>query len=194
MLTQALFSFLPYALVTAFTPGPNNILAFNTVSRDGWRKGRSMLLGIAVGLLSVMVFCAMVCFELARLLPVVTGVLKYIGAAYLVWLGIHIAISKSDGGQQAAAGSFWVGFLLQFANVKIILYALTVYSGYVLPVSQSLWTLLIAALLSTAVGLSGTFTWAWAGGVLQRVIRKYQLAFNLIMAAVLFWCAVSLLI
>lgn len=193
MIVQIILSFLPYALITGFTPGPNNILAFDTVSRDGWRRGRPMLLGISSGFLCVMVLCAVVCFELARLLPVVTGILKYVGAAYLVWLGLHILLSKSGGQPQAKGSSFWTGFLLQFANVKIILYALTVYSGYVLPVSQSLWVLLTAALFNTAAGLCGTFAWAFAGGVLQRFIAKHRTAFNAAMAAALFWCAVTLL-
>lgn len=193
MLLQTLTAFLPYALVTGFTPGPNNILAFDTVSRSGWKAGRPMLLGIASGFLSVMVLSALACFELAKLLPALTAVLKYVGAAYLVWLAVHIVTGKTGNGTQMGSGTFWTGFFLQFANVKIILYALTVYSGYVLPVSRSLWFLLAAALFNTVAGLTGTFTWAAAGGVLQKIISRYRTGFNLTMAAVLLWSAGMLL-
>ncbi len=37
MLLSAILSYLPYSLATAFTPGPNNILALYSVSQKGWR-------------------------------------------------------------------------------------------------------------------------------------------------------------
>lgn len=184
---------MPYALVTGFTPGPNNILAFDAVSRDGWRKSQPLLVGIASGFFCVMLVCALACFELARLLPTATGVLKYIGAAYLVWLGVCILRDKPSGGAQEGRSSFRTGFFLQFANVKIILYALTVYTGYVLPVSHAPALLLCAAAVNTAAGLAGTFAWACAGGALQRLIRRHRLGCNLAMAAVLLWSAALLL-
>ena len=40
MLLSAILSYLPYSLATAFTPGPNNILALYSVSQKGWRRGK----------------------------------------------------------------------------------------------------------------------------------------------------------
>ncbi len=40
MLISTIISYLPYTCVTAFTPGPNNILSLYAVSRNGWRKGK----------------------------------------------------------------------------------------------------------------------------------------------------------
>ena len=84
MLFQIIASYLPYTLVTAFTPGPNNIIALYAVSQSGWRKGKSVLLGIAVGFLCVMTICAVFCYELARYVPSGAEVLKYVGGAYIV--------------------------------------------------------------------------------------------------------------
>ena len=39
MFFSVVLSYLPYALVTSFTPGPNNILAFHTVGQKGWVQG-----------------------------------------------------------------------------------------------------------------------------------------------------------
>lgn len=192
MLMQLLLSILPYAAVTAFTPGPNNILALSTVSNLGWKKGRITILGIGVGFLSVMVICALVCFELARILPALTGYLKYVGAVYILWLAIHVARSKPEDATQSKNGSFWTGFLLQFLNVKIILYAITVYTGYVLPVSSSPGILLSCAIFNSVVGLSGVLTWSIAGEVFRSAINQYYRPFNLIMALILIWSAINL--
>ncbi len=48
MFFSVVLSYLPYALVTSFTPGPNNILAFHTVGQKGWVQG-GHLAGIVAG-------------------------------------------------------------------------------------------------------------------------------------------------
>ena len=76
MLFTIIASYLPYTLVTAFTPGPNNIVALYAVSQKGWHKGRNILLGIGAGFLCVMLICALFCYELAKYVPSITGSLK----------------------------------------------------------------------------------------------------------------------
>ena len=137
MLLSAILSYLSYSLATAFTPGPNNILALYSVSQKGWRRGQSILCGIGFGFLSVMILCALFCYELVTYLPSVTGILKYAGAAYIVFLAVHIALSRPDDAEYTKI-SFSKGFFLQFVNAKIILYAITVYTGYLSPHGQTL--------------------------------------------------------
>lgn len=191
MLVPIIVSYLPYTLVTAYTPGPNNIVALHAVSQNGWRKGKDVLLGIAAGFLSVMVVCALFCYQLAVYAPSVAGALKYVGAAYIVYLAYHVATGKPDDGESNPM-SFLKGFLLQFVNVKIILYAITVYTGFVLPAGGDLGALLAHAMMLTVIGLSGNFAWAAAGGVFQTFLKKYYRPFNIAMALVLVWSAISL--
>ena len=47
-------------------------------------------------------------------------VMKYIGAAYILWLAIYIAFSKKTSEYTEQSASFLKGFMLQFVNVKII--------------------------------------------------------------------------
>jgi cysteine/O-acetylserine efflux protein len=191
VLLSIIASYLPYTLVTAFTPGPNNIVSLHAVSQKGWKDGKNILLGIFAGFLCVMAICALFCYELGKYVPAAAGVLKYIGAAYIVWLAIHVARSKpeEDANRQV---SFWNGFFLQFVNVKIILYAITVYTGYVLPYGASLPLLLLHAACLTAIGAAGMITWAATGGAFQKYLRKHYRPFNIAMALVLIYCAVML--
>ena len=46
MLGYVLANFFVYAGVNAFTPGPGNILALNTVTNYGWGKGKPLFFGI----------------------------------------------------------------------------------------------------------------------------------------------------
>ena len=59
-------AYLPYAFVTAYTPGPNNILSLYSVSQNGWRRGKNTMLGIAAGFFCVMAVCAVLCYGMAR--------------------------------------------------------------------------------------------------------------------------------
>ncbi len=193
MLLSIIVSYLPYSLVTAFTPGPNNIVALYAISQKGWQQGKNILLGIAAGFLCVMVLCGLFCYQLATYLPAVANILKYVGAAYIVYLAIHVARSKPEDTAQKEM-SFLSGFLLEFVNVKIILYAITIFTGYVLPHGITLPILLFHAVLITCIGLAGTLTWSIAGGMFQRFLQKYYLPFDLAMAAILLWCAGALVV
>lgn len=191
MLFSIVLTYLPYSLVTAFTPGPNNIVALHAVSQNGWRKGRHVLFGIAAGFLCVMVLCALFCYELSKYIPALSGLLRYVGAAYIVWLAVHVARStyEEGGGRQM---SFWEGVFLEFANFKIILYAITIYTGYVLPSGADLPSLLFHALCITSIGMAGVLTWACAGRILQRFLARHSRFFHLAMALILVYCAVTL--
>lgn len=191
MFFSIMMSYLIYTVVTAFTPGPNNIVALYAVSQNGWRKGKDVLLGMAGGFLCVMFICALFCYELAKYLPSLTGTLKYVGAAYIVYLAIHVARSSSDNsdGRQM---TFWKGFLLQFFNVKIILYAITVYTGYVLPYESSLTSLFSHAINLTVIGMAGFITWGVAGGLFQDLLTQYYRPFNIVMGLILVYCAITL--
>ena len=191
MFFSIMLSYLLYTLVTAFTPGPNNIVALYAVSQNGWRKGKEILMGMAVGFLCVMVICALFCYELAKYLPSLTGILKYVGAAYIAYLAIHVARSQ-PGNSYNRQMTFWKGFLLQFFNVKIILYAITVYTGYVLPYESSLISLFTHAVNITVIGMAGFITWAAAGGLFQEFLKQYYRPFNITMAIILFYCAITL--
>ncbi len=120
-----LISFLIYCVINAFTPGPGNILALNTVANYGWKKGRPLFFGIFAGYYSVQIICALIVYGVSTFLPSVLGIMKYIGAAYILWLAIHIAISKLEIGSSDKSASFMKGFMLQFVNVKIYLFGIT---------------------------------------------------------------------
>ena len=42
---QIVFSFVIYVIINAFTPGPGNILALNTMTNYGWKRGKPLFLG-----------------------------------------------------------------------------------------------------------------------------------------------------
>lgn len=124
-------NFFIYAIINAFTPGPGNILALNTVTNYEYKKGRSLFFGIFAGYYVVQIICALFVYGVSAFMPNILGIMKYIGAAYILWLAIHIAVSKPESESTEKSASFFKGFLLQFVNVKIYLFGITALTGYI---------------------------------------------------------------
>ena len=137
-------NFVLYCVINSFTPGPGNILALNTVTNYGWKKGNPLFFGIFTGYYVIQLICAVFVFVIAAFLPTVRGVMKYIGAAYMK------------------------GFLLQFVNVKIYLFGMTALTGYVTDYHISLTALVIAELFIATLGSFATLTWIGMGELIQK--------------------------
>lgn len=82
-------NFFVYSMINAFTPGPGNILALNTVTNYGWKKGTPLFLGIFSGYYVVQMICAVFVYGVSALVPDVLGVMKYVGAVYITGLAIQ---------------------------------------------------------------------------------------------------------
>jgi cysteine/O-acetylserine efflux protein len=188
--------FLAYVFVTTFTPGPNNILAMSNAVQSGYKKTLPFLGGVFSGFVVLLLLCGLLNFALANLLPEVRPWLNLLGAAYMVYLAIHIALSKPAAAGDAPRGlnTYWAGFYLQFLNLKGILYGVTVYSNFIIqyytaPLVLGLFAVGLAAICFVAVSC-----WALGGGVLRNFLKTYQRPFNLLMAALLVYTAVASLL
>lgn len=165
MTPTLLSAFWTYTLITAMTPGPNNILALSSATSHGFRQSTRVLAGMSLGFLIVMLLCAGISFSLAVIDPAAVHLLSWAGAAYIVWLAWKIATSPTkEDGLQTKPISFWASFALQFVNVKIILYGVTALSTFVLPQTQALsWVVGVSVLLAM-IGTFGNVCWALGAG------------------------------
>lgn len=186
-------NFFIYAIINAITPGPGNILALNTVSNYGWKKGKPLFCGIFIGYFVVQILCAVFVFGVSAFLPNVLGVMKYIGATYILWLAIHIVFSKPAIDSSEKSASFLKGFLLQFVNVKIYLFGITALTGYITDYSTSLMTLLFFELIIATIGTIATLTWIGLGVLLRKAYQKYYRPINIVLALTLLKCVYSML-
>ena len=188
-----LTNFFIYAVVTAFTPGPGNILALNTVTNYGWKKGKPLFLGIFAGYYVVQIICAVFVFGVGTFLPDVLNIMKYVGAAYILWLAIHIAISKPEISEDKGSASFLKGFMLQFVNIKIYMFGITALTGYITPYSTALLVLLGFELIIATIGTIATSTWIGMGLLIQKFYLKHYRIINIILALTLLECIWSML-
>ena len=185
--------FLIYVVVTTFTPGPNNILSMANAARDGYKGTLKFLGGIFAGFWLVMGLCGLLNVVLVSLLPQVRIWLVYLGAAYMVYLALHIALAKprQDGESKADLNTFWAGFTLQFVNLKVILYGVTAFSVFISRLAPDPWLVALFAPALAGVGFLSTSSWALGGDVFRHFLNRYERWFNLAMAALLIYTAVA---
>lgn len=187
-------AFFSYAAITAITPGPNNILAMSATCNHGMRRSKGLLAGIYAGFFCVMAMCGLLGAAITALLPDLLVYMKYIGAAYILWLAWHIAMSRPvEASAEDGQASFFKGFLLQFVNIKIIIYGLTIFTGFVFPNTQSLMMVVMFVLLASLIGNGATHLWAVGGAVFTDFFRKNWRIANAVMALSLVYSAVELI-
>ena len=73
----------PYALITTFTPGPNNIMALSIATQNGVRRTLPFNAGVWAGFSVVIQLCALLSATLYAVLPSIKTPMLFIGAAYL---------------------------------------------------------------------------------------------------------------
>jgi len=185
--------FLTYTLITALTPGPNNILALSSVNQHGFRRSLRVLAGMSAGFLVLMLVCGIFTYTLISVLPSLTNWLVWIGAAYILWLAWKIANSSPAADDSSERPlSFWLSFWLQFANVKIILYGITALSAFVLPYTQNILSVTAVSVLLAVIGCLGNLVWALAGHLFQSIFRQYGRLVNRVLALLLIYYAVRM--
>nr|WP_250153733.1 cysteine/O-acetylserine transporter [Cedecea lapagei] len=180
-------------MITALTPGPNNILALSTATSHGLQQSSRVLAGMSLGFLIIMLICAGIAFALVSLDPRFTRVLGWVGAIYILWLALKIATSQPAGSATDVQPiGFWASFGLQFLNVKIILYGITALSTFVLPYTTEISDIVGMSLVLAAIGTLGNLCWALAGHVFQKVFLRFGRTLNILLALMLVYCAVRI--
>ena len=187
-------AFLVFTFITAFTPGPNNVLALSTGIQRGFRGSLPVVAGISTGFFCVMILCCSLVFSLSTLSSELMRLVRYAGCLYIVWLAWKIATAVPKEEAHLHSGTdFLTGLVLQFANVKIMIYGMTACSGFILPWYDSIPALLAGACILTLIGASGVLTWALAGSILQRLFRQHTKVMNIILAILLLSCLIPML-
>ena len=131
-----LFAFFSFVFVTTFTPGPNNISSASMGVLYGHKQTRQYRLGIAVGFFLLMLLCGWISTALLRVFPPIENVLRFVGAAYILWLAYETlrASYTFEEGAQPLLG-FNRGLWLQILNPKVIVYGLTLYTTFLVSIT-----------------------------------------------------------
>jgi threonine/homoserine/homoserine lactone efflux protein len=184
-----LIAFILFAAVMFFTPGPNNIMVLSSGLNYGFRPTLPLIAGITFGC-AFMVGAVGVGFGTIFIAyPVLQTILKYAGAAYLIYLAAVIAMSVPvTPGQdnRRRPMTFWGAVLFQWVNVKgwvMVIGTITAYAG----IASFPWNIVIQVVACLLLGVVATSIWALSGSSLRSLMTSPRAvrAFNIVMAALL---------
>jgi len=127
ILSIALFWF-----VTAYTPGPNNVVASYSGFNFGFRKTIPHILGVTLGFTSLVLFLTIGLINVFKLFPIIQIVIRYLGTIFLIYLAYKIASSTTvDETKKENPVKFIETFLFQYLNPKGVMVGIIVVSTYV---------------------------------------------------------------
>lgn len=131
--------FLLMAIATVFSPGPGVVMTLTNALRYGFRGTFGGVLGIAFGALIVAAISATSLGVLLAASAVAFTILKFIGAAYLIYLGIRLwrspplKLAEQSVHEANFCKRFLEGLSLQLTNPKAIFFFLSVFPQFIDP-------------------------------------------------------------
>lgn len=162
-MSVALTSFAVFAASQVGTPGPANMALLATGARYGLRRAMPFVVGVALGKQLVIWPVGFGLMQLAQTAPWVFEALKYISAAYIIWLAWRVANLRLQTDGAAQAPGFAAGLVVHPLNPKawaMITTGFTAFTAPETPVFEA--TLTIAAVLLAAQAVLHP-AWTYAG-------------------------------
>jgi homoserine/homoserine lactone efflux protein len=199
MTLESWLAFSAAATALALVPGPTITVIIANSLRFGARAGMLNVAGTQAGFV---VWLAIAAFGLGAAIEVMGvwfDVLRYAGAAYLVWLAIKLFRSKGDLARAAERsrprGSFFLqGFIVIISNPKMLVLFGAMIPPFITPGADPLRDILLLGLTFMAIAALGDTAYALlagrAGASLSRSrIRALEIVSGCFLAAAGLWMA-----
>lgn len=186
--TETMISVALAGLALSLSPGPSMLYVLSRSVGQSRAAGLASALGLGLGGVLLAVATAL---GLAAMLTRVDGLvvgLRYVGSAYLVWLGIgmirdaHASAQVTVQAEKVEAGSFsriiWQGVLVELLNPKTVLFFalflppfVGASSGLEAPTNVQL-ELLVLGILVPLTAIPSDLLVAYMGGTMAQVINR----------------------
>ena len=183
ILSIALFWF-----VTAYTPGPNNVVASYSGFNFGIAKTIPHILGVTLGFTSLVIFLTIGLINVFKLFPIIQVTIKYLGTLFLIYLAYKIASSSSsDNIKKENPVKFIETFIFQFLNPKGVIASIIVVSTYIDPGENFINYTTQIIVLALLVSVSSITLWTFMGKFIRKFAtnQKFINYFNYVMSLLL---------
>jgi threonine/homoserine/homoserine lactone efflux protein len=194
MSDQLTIAFILFAVATCFTPGPNNTMLLTSGLNFGFRRTLPHVLGVTFGFGFLVAMMGLGLGAIFATYAALYTVLKYVGAAYLLYLSWAIATSggiDDRGEKRGRPISFIGGAVFQWVNVKGLIMsvgAVTTYSA----IAPYPYNIIALSLIFTLVGFFSSASWTLFGTSLRgllstpRAVRIFNVTMALLLVASLY--------
>ncbi|MBX9764112.1 MAG: LysE family translocator [Pseudomonadaceae bacterium] len=194
MTADLLLAFIAFAFVTSVTPGPNNMMLLASGVNFGLRRSLPHMFGISLGFMLLVASVGLGLGQVFEQVPMLYNVLRYAGAAYLLYLAWKIANAgapDSQGDASAKPFSFLQAAAFQWVNPKAWIMAIGAITTYT-PQDNFVVNVLLIAALFALVNCPSVGLWTVAGSLLRnwlsnvRALRIFNIGMALLLVASLY--------
>ena len=180
--------FATYSFVMSITPGPNNVMLTASGATFGFRRTIPHILGISLGCgVQLLAVCAGLGAAFARW-PELQTALRWIGALYLLFLGVRMLGSGPAGERSSPRPiTFVEAALFQFLNPKAWIMTLTAATLFLPHDLGMLDTAAYMLFVMVIMNMPCIAIWALFGSSLRRFLERpaSRMGFNAAMAVAL---------
>jgi threonine/homoserine/homoserine lactone efflux protein len=175
--TLAVFTLAAVALIVV--PGPAVVYVLTQSVAHGRRAGLASVGGIAAGAVVHVVAAAIGLSSLLVSSAIAFNVVKYLGAAYLVYLGIRRIMGRDgsvalvDAPPKPLRRLFRDGFVVEVLNPKVALFFLAFLPQFVQPELGRVWLqIVVLGAIFIVVGVVSDGLYALLGGTFGGVLKR----------------------
>lgn len=189
MSLQAWWMFVVMTFVVSATPGPNMLLVMSHGARFGLRAAVMTMAGCMTALLCMMSVSAAGLGALLHTFPAVFDALRYLGAAYLAYLGYQLWMAglsspaaEADDMQplpERSAGSYYrQGLAVAASNPKAIVFSAAFFPQFIQPELPALTQFVILLTTFTVIEVSWYLIYALSGHKLSQYLQQAHVLKN----------------
>lgn len=190
-LPEQLLAFSLFTLAGAVTPGPNNTISTLSGATFGFRKTMPQMLGVSVGYPLMLAALGLGLGELFKVLPWLHNAMRYVGAAFLLYLAWKLvrANAPQSAGTARPVG-FFEAFFFQWLNPKawsIALGAIAAFTTPGLSTNAFLWEVAIFTAISAVITFPSLVLWCLFGVAISAMLKddRKRRIFNYTLAVIL---------
>ena len=175
---STLVVFVLAGLALVAIPGPNHVYIVTRSLAQGRRAGLASAFGVECGTLVHIAAAAAGLSAVIASSALAFDVIKYLGAAYLIFLGVRALMADEPLDLDAAASAaplrrvFLDGLLVNVLNPKVALFFLALLPQFVDPSRPAATQVLVLGLLLAAIGMASDVLYAMAAGAVRTWLRR----------------------
>jgi threonine/homoserine/homoserine lactone efflux protein len=178
-----------FGIVAAFTPGPNNFVAFYSGFNFGIKRTLPHIIGVTLGFPFLLLCLALGLINVFKLYPLIQEILKYLGTLFLIYLAYKISFSESKNQENKNKNpvKFIETFIFQFLNPKGVIASVIVVSTYIDPGENFVNYTTQILVLALLVSVTSITLWTIMGKFLRKFAtnQKFINYFNYAMSVLL---------
>src|SRR5262245_50426006 len=172
-MSTSLIPLLSFILISTFTPGPSNISSASMGVLHGYKHSLNYQFGLAAGVFFMMLLSGWISTTLLSIFPAIEPILRYVGAGYILYLSYGILranymFAEADTNRLG----FGHGVALQILNPKMIVYAFTLFSVFLAPMTSNAALLVLVAAVLSAIAFVATSVWALFGAAIKTYLHR----------------------